>query len=221
MNFTHANTPQILVRVVANAIYRLYFHPLRNFPGPKYRAASRIPWHIATVTGSRDRILREMHAKYGHMVRVNPDELSCTDPNAWKDVYGHGTKGTPGSVPHKDWTKYGKSVNGAYNLLVARPEDHSRMRKIFTPAFSDRALKQQEPLFVKYADLLVTKLRQGVEAEPDRKWDMVKMYNFTTFDVMGDLTFGEPLHMLSNAEYDPCTYSIRLKIEVILNIRRG
>lgn len=29
------------------------------------------------------------------------------------------------------------------------------------------------------------------------------MYNFTTFDVMGDLTFGEPLHMLSNAEYDP------------------
>jgi len=162
-----------------------------------------------------------MHAKYGHMVRVNPDELSCTDPNAWKDVYGHGTKGTPGSVPHKDWTKYGKSVNGAYNLLVARPEDHSRMRKIFTPAFSDRALKQQEPLFVKYADLLVTKLRQGVEAEPDRKWDMVRMYNFTTFDVMGDLTFGEPLHMLSNAEYDPCTWSIRLKIRIMLNICRG
>jgi cytochrome P450 len=27
--------------------------------------------------------------------------------------------------------------------------------------------------------------------------------DFTTFDVMGDLTFGEPLHMLDNAEYDP------------------
>jgi hypothetical protein len=26
------------------------------------------------------------------------------------------------------------------------------------------------------------------------------MYNFTTFDIMGDLTFGEPLHMLKNAE---------------------
>jgi cytochrome P450 len=27
--------------------------------------------------------------------------------------------------------------------------------------------------------------------------------DFTTFDVMGDLTFGEPLHMLDNAEYVP------------------
>jgi hypothetical protein len=29
---------------------------------------------------------------------------------------------------------------------------------------------------------------------------MVRMYNFTTFDVMDDLTFGEPFHILDNAE---------------------
>lgn len=27
--------------------------------------------------------------------------------------------------------------------------------------------------------------------------------NFTTFDIMADMTFGEPLHMLDNAEYTP------------------
>ena len=75
------------------------------------------------------------------------------------------------------------------------------MRKIFTPAFSDRALKQQEPLFVRYTDQLVSKLKEGTQTAPDREWDMVRMYNFTTFDVMGDLTFGEPLHMLDSAEY--------------------
>lgn len=75
------------------------------------------------------------------------------------------------------------------------------MRKIFTPAFSDRALKQQEPLFVKYTDQLVSRLKEDVAADPEKKCDMVRMYNFTTFDVMGDLTFGEPLHMLDNAEY--------------------
>jgi cytochrome P450 len=80
------------------------------------------------------------------------------------------------------------------------------MRKIFTPAFSDRALKQQEPLFVKYADLLVSKCRKGIETDPEQKLDLVKMYNYTTFDVMGDLTFGEPLHMLDRTDYDPCTY---------------
>jgi cytochrome P450 len=91
-------------------------------------------------------------------------------------------------------------VNGSPNLIQAREADHSRQRKIFTPAFSDRALKQQEPLFLKYIDQLVSKLKASIEQSPEKSIDMVRMYNFTTFDVMGDLTFGEPLHMLENAE---------------------
>jgi cytochrome P450 len=77
------------------------------------------------------------------------------------------------------------------------------MRRLFSPAFSDRALKEQEPLFMKYVTLLADKLREGMEEDPNHKFDMVKMYNFTTFDIMGDLTFGEPLQMLSKAKYDP------------------
>jgi cytochrome P450 len=106
-------------------------------------------------------------------------------------------------MPHKHWTRYGTSTNGSYTLLNAPDAEHTRMRRIFSPAFSDRALKLQEPLFMKYVDLLVSKLKEGINADPDKKFDMVRNYNFTTFDVMGDLTFGEPLHMLDNAEYDP------------------
>jgi hypothetical protein len=184
--------------------------------------------------------LAELHQKYGHVVRVNHDELSFTDPDSWKDVctpshplfteylatdlaclhteiedydlkisrkmlttpqiYGHGTKGTAGSAPNKHWLRYGRTMNGEPNLIQARDVDHSRQRKIFTPAFSDRALKQQEPLFLKYTDQLVSKLKESIKQDPDAKLDMVRMYNFTTFDIMGDLTFGEPLHMLKNAE---------------------
>jgi cytochrome P450 len=77
------------------------------------------------------------------------------------------------------------------------------VRRIFNPAFSDRALKQQEPLFTKYVDQLVRNLKGRIDEDPNTKVDLVRYYNFTTFDVMGDLTFGEPLHMLDNAEYDP------------------
>ncbi|CAO2647926.1 Nn.00g088480.m01.CDS01 [Neocucurbitaria sp. VM-36] len=213
----------LFARFIARGIYRVYFHPLSKFPGPKIRAFTRIPHHVTTWRGGGDRTLRELHSKYGHVVRVNYDELSFTDPNAWKDIYGHGTKGTAGSVPTKAFAKYGQAPNGSFNLIQARDADHSRMRKIFTPAFSDRALKQQEPLFVRYADQLVSKLREGITTNPDRKWDMVRMYNFTTFDVMGDLTFGEPLHMLDNAEYDPWVKVIfsSIKIASRLTIMRN
>ncbi|KAH7380109.1 cytochrome P450 [Pyrenochaeta sp. MPI-SDFR-AT-0127] len=200
----------LFLRFITRGIYRVYFHPLSKFPGPKSRAFTRIPHHVATWTGTGDKAMRELHEKYGHVVRVNPDELSFTDPNSWKDIYGHGTKGTAGLPPQKDQNMYGRSPNGAFNLVQAHDPEHSRMRKIFTPAFSDRALKQQEPLFVRYTDLLVSKLKDGI----DRKWDMVRMYNFTTFDIMGDLTFGEPLHMLEDAEYDPWVRAIFANIKI-------
>ncbi|KAI4945617.1 hypothetical protein J4E91_007960 [Alternaria rosae] len=209
--FNNASIPHIfgtligflVLRFIARAIYRIYFHPLRHFPGPKLYAATRIPYHIAAWQGTRDKVFQDLHRKYGHVVRINHDELSFTDPNSWKDIYGHGSKGTVGHVPHKAWSKYATPQNGAISLVVSSDQDHSRQRKIFTPAFSDRALKQQEPLFVKYVDKLVSVLRNTIEKDPNEKIDMVRMYNFTTFDVMGDLTFGEPLHMLDNAEYDP------------------
>jgi cytochrome P450 len=88
-------------------------------------------------------------------------------------------------------------------MLQARDESHTRQRKIFTPAFSDRALRQQEPLFLKYTDLLISKLKEGLQQDPKKEFDMVQMFSFTTFDVMGDLTFGEPLHMLDKNTWDP------------------
>jgi hypothetical protein len=60
---------------------------------------------------------------------------------------------------------------------------------------------QQERLFIKYIHQLVRSLKAG--DKKGAKFNMVRMYNFTTFDVMSDLNFGESLHMLENDKYDP------------------
>lgn len=85
--------------------------------------------------------------------------------------------------------------------MIQDPVQHAKIRKIFLPAFSDRALTQQAPLFNKYTDQLV-KLLQDT-SQQGKEVDLVRVYNFTTFDVMGDLSFGESLHMLDDAEYSP------------------
>lgn len=201
----------VVGRFIARAIYRVYFHPLSKFPGPKLHAATRIPSIIAILKGTRHEMYENLHQKYGPIVRVNHDELSFTHPDAWKDAYGHGTKGTRGSPPFKDPVRYGSNPHKAPSLINAPDEDHTRQRKIFTAAFSDRALKQQEPLFLKYINLLVDRLRDNVHE--NKKVDLVRMYNFTTFDVMGDLTFGESLHMLDGSEYDPWVSTIFANIK--------
>ncbi|KAF1924082.1 cytochrome P450 [Didymella exigua CBS 183.55] len=189
------------------AIYRLYFHPLRHFPGPKLAAISRFPKAYATFTGRAHHYTHALHEQYGEVVRLSPNELSFIHPDAWRDIYGHGSgqgKGTQGSVPGKYWEWYGLCSNKVAHMIQTKdPAEHARIRRIFKPAFSDRALKEQEPLLLKYVEKLISNLKRDVSKDPDHKFDIVKQYNFTTFDVMGDLTFGESLHMLDDSKYDP------------------
>lgn len=141
------------------------------------------------------------------------------------DMHGYSPKSDRGTQPHKHWTRYGKAVNGVDSLILIKNDaEHARVRKIFSPAFSDRALTQQEPLFTKYIDQLVQILKESSKDNSTQgkaaTVDLVRLYSFTTFDVMGDLTFGEPLHMLTNGDYDPWTRTIfgSLKAGLRLNL---
>ncbi|KAF1940511.1 cytochrome P450 46A1 [Clathrospora elynae] len=198
----------VFMRWVVRGIYRVYFHPLSRFPGPKFSAFTRIPHIFAIFNGSLHTYVARLHDQYGDIVRISPDELSFLNPQAWRDIYSHGSKTNEGTVPPKYLLRYVKDPSGTPSILNTPDNtEHSRLRKIFFPAFSERALTQQEPLFTKYVDQLVKVLKAGIaksnnEGE-EASFDMVRLYNFTTFDIMGDLTFGESLHMLTGAEYDP------------------
>jgi cytochrome P450 len=175
-------TSQLLAAWILRGIYRVYFHPLAGFPGPRLGAFTRLPRNVAVWRGRLHKYVQALHEQYGDVVRVGPDELSFLHPDAWRDIYGHGQgqgKGIRGSVPPKDFLWGGLiAPNGVESILEEqKPEDHLRVRRIFEPAFSDRALKEQEPLFMKYVDQLVRNLRGEVREQPEKRFDMVKNYN--------------------------------------------
>ncbi|OOG00947.1 hypothetical protein ASPCADRAFT_125952 [Aspergillus carbonarius ITEM 5010] len=82
-------------------IYRLYFHPLARYPGPRL-AAVTFWWEcyqdiFAGQGGEFTNQLEEMHDAYGSIVRVTPDEVHIRDPE-WAPVLYAG----PGHVRDKD-----------------------------------------------------------------------------------------------------------------------
>ncbi|CAK1358781.1 unnamed protein product [Cercospora beticola] len=181
-------------------IYNIFLHPLRKFPGPLTSAASNWPKIRASTRGDGVFRVVDLHHKYGEVVRTGPNELSFSGNAAYKDIYGHKKAGQRTLV--KDPKFYG-NPSGEYDIVNGNDEQHARMRRVFTHAFSDKALKRQEPLFLLYVDKLVAKSKELSAKEPERKFNMVQMYNFTTFDIMGDLTFGESLNMLEDTDYHP------------------
>lgn len=109
--------------------------------------------------------------------------------------------------------------------------------------FSDRSMRAQEGIIGGYVDSLVKGLRKhcfgfsdeagagqgetekegkGEENKKPVPQNMVSWYNWTTFDVIGDLAFGEPFGCLEKAEYDPWVDAIGKSIRfgsILLAIR--
>lgn len=76
------------LQLVAKALYNVFLHPLRQHPGPKSWAATRVPWCWHQYRGRLNHRLVELHRQYGSTVRVAPDELSYNSESAWKTIYG-------------------------------------------------------------------------------------------------------------------------------------
>lgn len=83
------NQFQLVLWPIFHVLHNVFLHPLRNFPGPKLWAATRFPWCWYQYNGTLNQRLLELHTKYGHTVRIAPNELSFTTAEAWKAVYGH------------------------------------------------------------------------------------------------------------------------------------
>jgi hypothetical protein len=72
-------------------------------------------------------------------------------------------------------------------------------------------------LIVGYVDLLVVKLRElGGDGRGEAKVDIKSWMNYTTFDIMGDLMFGEPFDCLKQSELHPWIDLIVNSIKAIL-----
>ncbi|KAJ5806541.1 Cytochrome monooxygenase lcsI [Penicillium pulvis] len=187
----------LLGNVLWTVVYNLFLSPLSKFPGPKLAAISHIPFLYWGYTGNNHKKMKEFHDKYGDVVRMAPSTLVYRSPQAWKDIYGH-RKSLDG--PFEKDPRF--SVKGPYgaSMFSADDEGHSRTRKLMSHAFSEKALRDQEDLIQSYVDLLVNRL-EGETFKSQEPTDMVRWYNFTTFDIIGDLTFGEPFNCLQNNVY--------------------
>ncbi|EQB58913.1 cytochrome P450 [Colletotrichum gloeosporioides Cg-14] len=202
----------LAVYLLGSAIYSITLHPLADVPGPKICAITRIPYWLVALRGDDIEWMKSLHEQYGPVVRFGPTDLSYTAAQAWDDV--HGPK-----VQEKAQEFSVQPVNGVPSILTTNTENHARVRRLFSPAFSERALRQQEPLFRKYVDLFMYKISE-IGKDGKEPVEMMQLLNFTTFDVMAELCFGQPLGLLAKNEFSPWVKSIfeSLKMLPIVSI---
>ncbi|KAH7400489.1 cytochrome P450 [Cadophora sp. MPI-SDFR-AT-0126] len=187
-----------VIYCVCLAIYRLTLDPLAKFPGPKLNAISPIPGIRALLRGRIAFENKLLHDKYGPVVRVSPTELHFNSVQAWEDIYGH-RPGHPNF--HKDPVHVGsvEPLAGVTTLTMADDANHARQRRALAHSFSQKALVEQEDIIQDYVSQFIKHL--GRLAANNEAFNMVNWLNFTTFDIIGDLAFGEPFGCLASGEF--------------------
>ncbi|KAL9597628.1 MAG: hypothetical protein Q9219_005011 [cf. Caloplaca sp. 3 TL-2023] len=121
-------------------LYRLYLSPLAKFPGPKLAAATFLyeGYHDVIRRGKYTFKIRDLHAKYGPIVRINPNELHIYDPDFYDSLYNREGK----------WDKSAYQVD--HDL-------HRIRRAAINPFFSKQKVTQLQPVIQHLADKLCAK----------------------------------------------------------------
>ncbi|KAK6997130.1 cytochrome P450 [Favolaschia claudopus] len=170
-------------------VYRLSpLHPLAQFPGPTIGKITQLWTLWQTLQGYKYLYHKSLHDKYGPYVRIGPNEISVIDAPAVQKILGGLDKGR--------YYESGRHKLTPPAIVCLSGEAHADRRRVWNRAMTTASLKEYEPLIVKRALELVSRLH-GHQHAPI---DFVAWIDFFALDLMGDLAFGGKFEMMKDGQ---------------------
>ncbi|KAI9878967.1 MAG: Cytochrome P450 monooxygenase orf9 [Pleopsidium flavum] len=172
--------------------------------------------------GRFHRAIANQHQRYGPVFRVSPNELSFASVGSWKDIYGHPPSGKATHVKSEFYEMYGSGYKSLCIGSERNPKKHSAMKKNLSAAFSTRALLEQESIIDGCVDAFVEKIANAKDSR-GKGLNMTKWYEMISFDILGEMAFGESFRGVENEKphfWSELILSHLFFITVLDNLRR-
>lgn len=117
-------------------------------------------------------------------MRIAPNHLSFNSHAAQKVIYGFGTRTVPSMV--KDPIFFTPEVDHSMNIINETDrEEHSRMRRMLSFAFSNSNLLENEDVLMRRTDEFVSEIGRLQSTDGKRGINIVHQFNYVTFNIMG------------------------------------
>ena len=191
----------LVICFIATKAKNALSNPLNTVPGPTLAKWTNLRLKLAVLNGSRMQYIHDLHERYGHVVRISPNELSFSDLSAVKEIYR-----VHGLYRKSDW----------YTRAIPDPEPnlftmidfkaHAARRTLFAHSFSSGWLMKVEGQVYDKVYSAVSNMKREIKEQGST--DILKWWTFQATDVTGELSFGESFHMLELGKVSP----YRLKV---------
>lgn len=184
------------VYLASLAIYRLYFHPLAKFPGPKLAALTG--WyefyHDIIHKGCFIWKLKELHDKYGPIIRITPDELHIHDSDYYEELYA------PASKKRDKYTGWVTMAGAPTSSFATASHNLHRLRRsALNPFFSKRSVYQTESLIKSKIEQLCRRFQSAMETNEIIRLDAA--YMALTMDIITHYAFGSSYNYLAEPDF--------------------
>ncbi|KIW60511.1 hypothetical protein PV05_00723 [Exophiala xenobiotica] len=167
-------------------IYARHFHPLSKIPGPWLASVSRL-WYMQQIArGDMQDTQRRLHAKYGPMLRIAPNEVACSSPDAIKSIYRN-----QGALDKTDFYTVWNSQNFSKHrdmFTGVNDKAHGERRRIFNHVYSLSNVLKSEEYIDKCSELFLQRIAEYQDGS--KPFDLGKWLQMYAFDVIGELYFG-------------------------------
>ncbi|KAM6538141.1 hypothetical protein FALCPG4_000026 [Fusarium falciforme] len=179
----------LLLHLVSNK----YLTRLRHVPGPFLAGFTRLCKLNCVAHGQLEKVQMQLHARYGPVVRIGPNEVLISDPSATKTIYGHSSnfRKTKFYIPFG--TKDSDDLFTDPN--VAR---HAHHRREIASAYSMTSLVELEPMVDKRVETMCDQFQSL--AGQGKPLDIAKWLQFYAFDVIGQITFSRPFGFMQEGK---------------------
>lgn len=186
--------------IVLRAVYRKYASPLRKYPGPWLASYTRL-WKVISTASTRTHYDHlHIHRKYGPVVRIAPDEVSISSPEAARAVLSAGKR------------FYKTQFYGVFpppenpDIFTEWREDvHAQKKKVANVPYSMTAMQQLSPFINDTIELLMHKMQAMAQAQESgdpatgdgRSFvDLGAWLHWFAFDVLGEVAFSRSFGFL-------------------------
>jgi len=169
----------LIAYITSICIYRRFFHPLANVPGPFLPAVTKL---YQTFHNCRFYLqIEKLHQQYGSIVRITPDEVHLADAENYDKINYVGTK-------------YWKSPN-YYNALCVpnatfgthSNEIHKIRRGAMNPMFSRQKVLELELIVQQKVAKVCHRMQAGIDE--DKPVDLHHAFRAVSVDVISDFAF--------------------------------
>ncbi|KAL4746876.1 hypothetical protein BDW72DRAFT_206983 [Aspergillus terricola var. indicus] len=171
--------PLVVLLIVSTVVKRRYLSALHDIPGPSLASVSTL-WKIRQIIkGHTEEVMLALHRKHGDFVRIAPNEISISHPDAVKQLLH-------AKIPKGSWYEVFSIPDYRF---VSQMSETDLQRHIEKGKNSEGYVDDIIAALKGQLDRLAVGPQSTGNTGEEMQVHLDKWFNFYAFDVVGEVTF--------------------------------